>query len=75
MAALELIIVTTHSVAAMARKLSTPKVKMRNVIVPKEKLIKVKLRQRRVIKKDLEPQSLDTIRPIPPLPNQRVGGE
>lgn len=53
------------SVVAMARKLSTPKVKTRAVIVPKEK----------VSKKDDEPLSLEPIKPKPPLPNQRVGEE
>ena len=75
LAALELIMGTSQSVVAMARKLTTPKVKKRTVIVPKEKVIKAEPRQRKVSKKDLEPRSLEPIRPKPPLPNQRVGQE
>ena len=75
LAALELIMGTSQSVVAMARKLTTPKVKTRTVIVPKEKVIKAEPRQKNVSKKDLEPRSLDPIKPIPPLPNQLVGEE
>ena len=75
LAALELIMGTSQSVVAMARKLTTPKVKTRTVIVPKEKVIKAEPRQQKVSKKDLEPRSLEPIRPIPTLPNQRVGDE
>ena len=57
LAALELIMGTSQSVVAMARKLTTPIVKTRNVIVPKEKVIKAEPRQRKVLKKDLEPRS------------------
>tara|TARA_S200000501_G_scaffold351691_1_gene369795 strand:+ start:948 stop:1133 length:186 start_codon:yes stop_codon:yes gene_type:complete len=59
----------------MARKLTTPKVKMRTVIVPKEKVIKAGPLQRNVSKKDLEPRSLKPFKPTPPLSNQRVGKE
>jgi hypothetical protein len=38
-AALELIMGTSQSVVAMARKLTTPKLKTRTVIVPKEKVV------------------------------------
>ena len=75
LAALELIVGTSQSVVAMARKLTTPKVKTRTVIVPKEKVIKAEPRQQKVSKKDDEPRSLEPIRPIPPLPNQRIGQE
>ena len=75
MAALELIMGTSQSVVAMARKLTTPKVKTRTVIVPKEKVIKAEPRQRKVSKKDLEPLSLEPIKPKRPLPNQPVGDE
>ena len=75
LAALELIMGTSQSVVAMARKLTTPKVKTRTVIVPKEKVIKAELRQRKVKNTDDEPRSLEPIKPIPPLPNQRVGDE
>ena len=75
LAALELIMGTSQSVVAMARKLTTPKVKTRTVIVPKEKVIKAAPRQLNVSKTDLEPRSLEPIKPKPPLPNQRVGEE
>ena len=75
LAALELIMGTSQSVVAMARKLTTPKVKTRTVIVPKEKVIKAEPRQRNVLKKDDELRSLEPIKPKPPLPNQRVGDE
>ena len=73
LAALELIMVTSQSVVAMARKLTMPKVKTRTVIVPKEKVIKAEPQQRSVPNKDLEPRSLVPIKPTRPLPNQRVG--
>ena len=75
LAALELIMGTSQSVVAMARKLTTPKVKTRTVIVPKEKVIKAEPRQRKVKNTDDEPRSLEPIKPKPPLPNQRVGDE
>ena len=75
LAALELIIGTSQSVVAMARKLTIPKVKTRTVIVPREKVIKAEPRQRNVPKKDDEPRSLKPIKPKSPLPNQRVGDE
>ena len=75
LAALELIMGTSQSVVAMARKLTTPKVKTRTVIVPKEKVVKADPRQRNVSKKALEPRSLEPIKPKPPVPNQRVGDE
>ena len=75
LAALELIMGTSQSVVAMARKLTTPKVKTRTVIVPKEKVIKAEPRQRKVKNTDDEPRSLEPNKPIPPLPNQRVGDE
>ena len=66
---------TSQSVVAMARKLTTSKVKTRSVIVPKEKVIKAEPRQRKVSKKDDEARSLEPIKPKPPLPSQRVGEE
>ena len=73
LAALELIMGTSQSVVAMARKLTTPKVKTRAVIVPKDRVIKVEPQQKKMLKKNLEPRPLDPIEPTPPLPNQRVG--
>ena len=54
LAALELVVGTSQSVVAMARKLTTPDFKTRTVIVPKEKVIKAESRQQKVSKKDLE---------------------
>ncbi len=73
MAALELISGTSQSLVSMARKLTAPKVKTRAVIVPKEKVIKAEPQPQKVPKRALEPQSLVSIKPKPPLPNQRVG--
>jgi len=64
---------TSQSVVAMARKLTTSKVKTRTVIVPKEKVIKVEPRQKKVPRTDDVARSLEPIQPKPPLPNQRVG--
>jgi hypothetical protein len=75
LAALELIMSTSQSVVAMARKLTTPKVKTRSLIVPREKVIKAEPRQQNVSRTDDKPRSLEPIRPIPPLPTQRVGEE
>ena len=55
LAALELIIGTSQSVVAMARKLTTPKVRTRTVIVPKEKVIKAEPRQRSISSKRVMP--------------------
>ena len=63
------------SVKSWVRTLTTPKVKTRNVIVPKEKVMKAEPRQQKVKNMDLEPRSLEPIKPKPPLPNQRVGDE
>jgi len=73
LAALELIMGTSQSILAMARKLTTPKAKTRTVIAPKGKVIKAEPRQKNVSKKDLEPRSIERIKPKRPLPNQRVG--
>ena len=73
LAALELIMGTSQSVVAMTRKLATPKIKTRNVIMPREKVIKVEPQQQKVKKKKLEPGSFEPIKPKPPLPNQRIG--
>ncbi len=72
LAALELIMGTSQSVVAMARKLTKSKVKTRTVIVPKEKVIKAKPRQQKVSKIDDKPRSLEPIKPKPPLPRSRT---
>ena len=73
LAALKLIIGTSHSVVAMARKLTTPKVKTRTVIVSKEKVIKAEPWQQTLSKMGDEPRSLGPIKPKPPLRNQHIG--
>ena len=72
MAALELIMSTSQSVVAMARKLTKPKVKTKTVAIPKTKIIKQRVAQPT---KEKEPQNkpsiIKPIKPIPTLPNQR----
>ena len=76
MAALELIMSTSQSVVAMARKLTKPKVRTKTVARPKTKIIKQRVAQPT---KEKEPQnkpsSIRPIKSIPPLPNQRKNGE
>ena len=70
MAALELIMSTSQSVVAMARKLTKPKVrtKINKVVIPKTKIIKQRVAQPT---KDKEPQNktsiIKPIKPIKPL--------
>ena len=73
MAALELIMSTSQSVVAMARKLTKPKIrtKIKKVVIPKTKIV----RQREIQPtQEKEPQNkpsiIKPIKPIPPLPNQ-----
>ena len=73
-AALELIMSTSQSVVAMARKLTKPKVrtKIKKVAIPKTKIVK-----QRVIQptKEKEPQNkpsiIKSIKPITPLKNKQ----
>ena len=73
-AALELIMSTSQSVVAMARKLTKPKVrtKIKKVVIPKTKIVKQRVAQPT---KEKEPQNkpsiIKPIKPIPTLPNQR----
>tara|TARA_B100000686_G_C16130384_1_gene637064 strand:- start:85 stop:393 length:309 start_codon:yes stop_codon:yes gene_type:complete len=72
MAALELIMSTSQSVVAMARKLTKPKVKTKTVAIPKTKIVKQRVAQRTQEKEPQnKPQTLKPIKPTPPLPNQR----
>ena len=70
MAALELIMSTSQSVVAMARKLTKPKVrtKIKKVVIPKTKIIKQRVAQPT---KEKEPQNnpsiIKPIKPIKPL--------
>ena len=74
MAALELIMSTSQSVVAMARKLTKPKVrtKIKKVVIPKTKIVKQRVAQPT---KDKEPQNKPSItkpiKPIKPLKNKQ----
>ena len=75
MAALELIMSTSQSVVAMARKLTKPKVriKTKTVAIPKTKIVKQQVDQPKQEKEpQKKPQILKPIKPIPPLSNQRI---
>ena len=75
MAALELIMSTSQSVVAMARKLTKPKVrkKIKKVVIPKTKIVKQQAAQPT---KEKKPQSklsiIKPIKPIPPLQNKQI---
>ena len=74
MAALELIMSTSQSVVAMARKLTKPKVrtKIKKVVIPKTKIVKQRVAQPT---QDKEPQNktsiIKPIKPIAPLQNKQ----
>ena len=71
MAALELIMSTSQSVVAMARKLTKPKVrtKIKKVAIPKTKIVKQRVAQPT---KEKEPQNKPSIiKPIKPLQNKQ----
>ena len=71
-AALELMLSTSSSVVALAKKIAKPETKTitRMVAVPKTKIVKQQTPPQ-TIPKDTEPTDLVPIRPQPPLPNQR----
>ena len=74
MAALELIMSTSQSVVAMARKLTKPKVrtKIKKVAIPKTKIVRQQVGQKT---KEKEPQNkpsiIKPINPIAPLQNKQ----
>ena len=72
MAALELIMSTSQSVVAMARKLTKPKIRTKTVAIPKTKIIKQRVAQPT---KEKEPQNKPSItkpiKPIAPLQNKQ----
>ena len=73
MAALELIMSTSQSVVAMARKLTKPKVRTKTVAIPKTKIVKQRVGQKTQEKEPQnKPATLRPIKPIPPLLNQRI---
>ena len=73
-AALELIMSTSQSVVAMARKLTKPKVrtKIKKVVIPKTTIVRQRVAQPT---KEKEPQSkpsiIKPIKPIKPLKNKQ----
>ena len=71
-AALELMLGTSSSVVALAKKMAKPETKTvtRTVAVPKTKIITQKPQQQ-VAPKDTEQADFTPIRPQPPLPNQQ----
>ena len=72
MAALELIMSTSQSVVAMARKLTKPKVRTKTVAIPKTKIVRQRVAQPT---KEKEPQNkpsiIKPIKPISPLQNKQ----
>ena len=74
-AALELILSTSASVVALAKKMAKldTKTVTRTVAVPKTKIIKqpAPQQQQQATPKDSERTDFSPIRPQPPLPNQR----
>ena len=71
-AALELMLSTSNSVVALAKKMAKPEAKTvtRTVAVPKTKIVKQQT-QPQTTPKDTERIDFTPIRPQPPLPNQR----
>ena len=69
MAALELIMSTSQSVVAMARKLTKPKVRTKTVAIPKTKIVRQRVAQPT---REKEPQNKPSIiKPIKPLQNKQ----
>lgn len=71
-AALELMLSTSSSVVALAKKMTKPETKTftRTVAVPKTKIVKQEPQQQ-TTPKDTERTDFTPIRPQPPLPNQQ----
>ena len=71
-AALELMLGTSSSVVALAKKMAKPETKTvtRTVAVPKTKIVKQEP-QKQTTPKDTERTDFTPIRPQPPLPNQQ----
>jgi DNA polymerase III gamma/tau subunit len=71
-AALELMLSTSNSVVALAKKMAKPETKTvtRTVAVPKTKIVRQEPQQQK-IPKDTEPTDFTPIRPQSPLPNKR----
>jgi hypothetical protein len=75
-AALELMLGTSSSVVALAKKMAKPETKTvtRTVAVPKTKIVKQEPQQQ-AAPKDTERTDFKPIRPQPPLPNQQDSRE
>ena len=75
-AALEMMLGTSGSVVALAKKLAKPETKTvtRTVDVPKTKIV-TQRPQQQTTPKDAEPTDFTPIRPQPPLPNQQIDRE
>ena len=71
-AALELMLSTSSSVVALAKKMVKPETKTitRTIAVPNTKIVKQQSPPQKT-PKDTEPTDFTPIRPQPPLPNQR----
>ena len=71
-AALELMLGTSNSVVALAKRMAKPETKIvtRTVAIPKTKIVKQEPQQQ-MTPKDTERTDFTPIRPQPPLPNQR----
>ena len=71
-AALELMLSTSSSVVALAKKMAKPETKTvtRTVAVPKTKIV-TQQPQQQTTSKDTERTDFTPIRPQPPLPNQQ----
>ena len=71
-AALELMLGTSSSVVALAKKMAKPGTQTvtHTVAVPKTKIVKQEPQQQ-TKPKDTEPKDFTPIRPQPPLPNQQ----
>ena len=72
-AALELMLGTSSSVVALAKKMAKPETRTVTctVAVPKTKIVKQQLPQQQASQKDWERTDFTPIRPQPPLPNQQ----
>ena len=71
-AALELMLSTSNSVVALAKKVAKPETKTvtRTIAIPKTKIVKQQPQQQATLK-DTEPTDFTPIRPQPSLPNQQ----
>jgi hypothetical protein len=61
---------TSSSVVALAKKMAKPETVTRTVAVPKTKIVKQEPQQQ-AAPKDTERADFTPIRPLPPLPNQQ----